>query len=132
MADNDLLHKIDSLQKQGEIEKRLPMFECGRCAECCKRPGHVQISEDDLYRISGSLNMEVREFSEKYCDIFNRHSLMLKKKPDDSCVFLNRGGCDIHHVKPLQCKGFPVRWRTLNSFKYCQGLKDLFPEIDNS
>ena len=109
-----------------EIEEKLQRFECQRCNECCKQPGFVYLREGEADKMAAYLNMEVRDFIEKYCDLEERRWLVLKKYPDEACIFLEENGCRIHSVKPVQCQDFPRKWRTAASFDYCQGLKRLF------
>jgi hypothetical protein len=104
------------------LEKRLEKFECQRCNECCRQPGFVYLREGEGERIAAFLSMEVRDFTEKYCEIEERRWLVLKKFPDEACIFLTPEGCSVHPVKPVQCEGFPRKWRTAASFQYCQGL----------
>ena len=107
------------------MEERLKDFECQRCNECCRQPGFVYLRDGEADAIAGFLKMEVRDFTEKFCDVEERRWLVLKKHPDEACIFLGEKGCQIHPVKPVQCSAFPYKWRTAASFQYCQGLKKI-------
>ena len=107
------------------IEKE---FACQRCNECCRQAGYVYVSEEECSKAAALLSLEIHAFMDSYCEILDRRRIVLKKLPDETCVFLKNGGCEIHAAKPLQCSAFPYQWRTERSFQYCQGLKKLFPQ----
>ncbi len=105
-----------------ELEK-LKQFRCQQCNECCRQAGFVYLGPGEAERIAGFLGLDVYEFNEKFTSLQDRQKLILKKNPDESCVFLTDQGCSIHAVKPKQCLDFPVSWRTAKSLDYCAGLK---------
>ena len=113
---------------QLKIEKN---FECRRCNECCRRPGYVYLKEGEAERIATFLKMPLYDFTDQYCDVIDRRRLVLKKKPNEVCIFLapmrdsQKEGCLIHEAKPDQCRDFPFRWHTPASWKYCEGLREL-------
>lgn len=107
---------------QKTIEEK---FVCQRCNECCKKPGYVYLAKGEEDLIANCLNLEVRDFVNTCCDLIDRKRLVLKKLPDEVCIFLRPDGCSIHEVKPQQCRDFPFKWRTEKSFDYCVGLKKL-------
>lgn len=106
-------------------QAKLETFECQRCNACCKQPGFVYLDENDTLRASSYLNLHSYDFTDKYCDLEDRRHLVLKKNPDESCVFLSEKGCQIHEAKPEQCRSFPFKWRTPASWDYCEGLRKL-------
>jgi Fe-S-cluster containining protein len=109
-----------------ELQEKLKNFQCRRCNQCCRQPGFVYISEPEAERIAAYLKMDIRDFMNHYCDFFDRRKLVLKKFPDESCVFLTEAGCSVYEARPGQCREFPFTWRTPRSFEYCEGLKTLF------
>ena len=102
------------------------MFQCKRCNACCRQPGFVYLKTGEAERVAAFLGLSVYDFTDRYCDVLERRELVLKKHADEACVFLNEQGCQIHDVKPQQCRDFPAKWRTPRSFDYCEGLKALF------
>lgn len=107
------------------LEEKLNEFSCQRCNLCCRQPGYVYLGEEEAERIAAFLQINVYQFTAEYCEVLERRHLVLKKHADESCVFLNAQGCQVHAVKPQQCRDFPVRWRTPRSLEYCEGLKKL-------
>jgi Fe-S-cluster containining protein len=106
-----------------QFKERLAKFICQRCNECCKKPGFVYLKEGEAEAIAGHLGMGDFDFVNQYCELLDRQKLVLKKHPDESCIFLTPTGCAVHAVKPLQCRDFPMKWRTPASLEYCAGLK---------
>jgi Fe-S-cluster containining protein len=103
----------------------LERFACRRCNLCCRQPGYVYLSPAEAGAAAAYLGLDPYDFTERFCEIQDRNRLILKKLPDESCVFLTDSGCSIHPAKPGQCRDFPVKWRTLRSLEYCEGLKRL-------
>ena len=110
------------------LQEKLEQFQCARCNECCRKPGYVYLEKDEPESMAAFLRINAFEFVNLYCDLLDRRELVLKKNPDESCVFLTSKGCLVHPAKPRQCREFPVRWRTAASLDYCEGIKNLFPE----
>ncbi|MBI4549689.1 MAG: YkgJ family cysteine cluster protein [Candidatus Omnitrophica bacterium] len=107
------------------LPEALDRFVCRRCNLCCRQPGYVYLSSAEAGAAAACLGLDPYEFTEKYCEVMDRQRLVLKKLPDESCVFLTAEGCAIHPAKPGQCRDFPVKWRTPRSLDYCEGLKQL-------
>ncbi|MCB9800489.1 MAG: YkgJ family cysteine cluster protein [Candidatus Omnitrophica bacterium] len=107
------------------LDEKIKEFQCLRCTECCKQPGFVYLKSGEAERIAQFLGLDVYDFTDRYCEVIERQKLVLKKYADESCVFLKSDGCLIHETKPVQCRDFPIRWRTLKSLDYCQGIKKL-------
>ncbi len=104
------------------LEEQLSRFQCQRCNECCKKPGFVYLAEGEPASIAAHLGLVEFDFVNQFCELEERRKLVLKKNPDESCIFLTTEGCRIHPAKPQQCRDFPVKWRTPASLDYCAGL----------
>jgi Fe-S-cluster containining protein len=87
-------------------------YRCVRCGNCCRWPGYVRLTAEDIDRISAYLQVPPEEFANRYTELTSqRDSLTLIEKPDRSCIFLTESNlCQIHPVKPQQCRDFPNRW----------------------
>ena len=105
--------------------KNLESFECKKCNECCRQPGYVYLSEEEAEAAARFLKKDIYEFVNQFCDLLDRRQLVLKKLEDEACIFLTKEGCRVHPAKPRQCRDFPVKWRTVKSLSYCEGLKKL-------
>lgn len=98
------------------------------CTKCCEQKGMVYLSEQDVTRIAAYLNLEQPEFEQRFV-YRTRHLIRLRTPRRTSCPFLNKEGCSIHVVKPVQCRTFPF-WPELvhdaralsRAAGYCPGI----------
>jgi len=97
-------------------------FQCSRCSVCCRQPGFVYLQSKDVDRLAGFLKMDPYDFTEQYGLLRDRMHLVLKKNPDETCLFLGEQGCAVYEARPQQCRDFPMQWKTERSLDYCQGL----------
>jgi len=94
-------------------------FSCKRCSTCCRYDsGFVFLSEEDLEKLTDSLDMEKDRFVKAYCrwvtSLQGKKSLSLKEKSNKDCVFWESSGCSVYKVRPLQCSSFPF-WPSILS-----------------
>jgi Fe-S-cluster containining protein len=89
-------------------------IECQRCAACCRWPGEVRLTEEEISKLAGFLHLTEDDFIEQHTRLRqDRLGLALKERPDRSCIFLEDTTCTVQPVKPQQCKEFPNRWLNL-------------------
>ena len=91
----------------------MPVFyECQRCTSCCRWPGDVRVSDDELNRISSHFQLAADDFVQRYTRLRrDRQGLSLIEKENGECIFLEGNLCAIQAVKPQQCRDFPNLWR---------------------
>ncbi|MEA1891984.1 MAG: YkgJ family cysteine cluster protein [Campylobacterota bacterium] len=81
----------------------------GRC--CTGDSGYIYVSKAEIENISKLLNLEVREFVQRY--LFKKgYKYSIKEIEHNSsyeCVFYDReaNGCKIYEARPSQCISFP-------------------------
>ena len=87
-------------------------YQCQRCTACCRWPGHVRITEEEIPGIAAHLGLRVDDFIQRFTRLMpKRDGLALIDKPgSDDCFFLENSGCVLQDVKPSQCIGFPNTW----------------------
>lgn len=100
-------------------------FQCRRCGACCRQPGFVYLGEGEAERLAACLGMDVYTFTETLCLLQDRRHLALKKNPDETCLFLTPEGCKVYEARPVQCRDFPLKWKTERSPGYCAGMKEV-------
>ena len=112
----------------------MPIFhECQRCTECCRWPGEVKLSEEEITRIAIHLRMDELEFIERYTRLrMFRTGLSLAEKPNGECIFLDGVDCRIQSVKPQQCRDFPNLWNFPGWQKSCQAIPRVVSEPEYS
>ena len=87
--------------------------ECAACAgRCCTgESGYIYLSKSEIEKISEVLDLDIKEFVNKY--LFKKgYKYSIKEiKYNDSyeCVFYDRdiNGCKIYEARPSQCITFP-------------------------
>ncbi len=102
-----------------------PVYQCTGCGTCCRWPGYVRVSEEEVDAIAEHLDMSVDQFVKDFtCITADRKSLTLLENPDGSCMFLSADNrCWINDVKPQQCRDFPNKWNFPGFDRFCRALK---------
>jgi Fe-S-cluster containining protein len=94
------------------------------CTACCRQPGFVYLSEDDLAQAAAHLGLSTAEFEERYV-YRTSHRRRFRKPRGGTCPFLEETGCRLHPEKPTQCRTFPF-WPEIAeepaSAGYCPGI----------
>ena len=88
-------------------------FKCQGCGACCRiKNGIVRVGDDEIRRIAEFLAMSEQAFIDQETELApDRRGLILKSRPDESCVYLTDDNrCRIHPVKPDKCRTFPFAW----------------------
>jgi uncharacterized protein len=113
-----------------------PKYICQRCTNCCRWPGFVRLTNEDITRIAAYLKQSEFRFIQTYTRLRpHRDGLALQDRGDGSCVFLDGQSCAIHPVKPAQCAGFPNEWRFPGWRSVCEAIEmeaTRFPVGDSS
>jgi uncharacterized protein len=99
-------------------------YICQRCTNCCRWPGFVRLTNEDVTRIAAHLRLSEFDFIQKYTRLRPyRDGLALLDQEDGSCIFLDRRDCAIQPVKPTQCAGFPNEWRFPGWRDVCEAIE---------
>ena len=107
-------------------------FECIRCGNCCKEPGWVLFSDEELKKISTYLDMGLDVFMPYFSEldtVVTEDGSVLGFMMEDGCVFYEEDeGCTIYPYRPEQCKKFPY-WASnesdeawVEASKICGGI----------
>jgi hypothetical protein len=100
----------------------MPIFyECDRCTACCRWPGQVKVTDEEVGRIAAFLELSLDAFRDRYMRLnASRTGLVLEDREDGACIFLEGDGCRIQGVKPQQCRDFPNLWNFPDFEKECR------------
>jgi hypothetical protein len=103
----------------------LENFSCRRCGYCCSLSGYVILEEGEPEKIAAFLKLGVYDFTEQYTTLTAaRRQLTLTEQDNGRCIFLEDDNrCRIQDVKPIQCTGFPHKWRSQDLEKGCAGFR---------
>lgn len=98
-------------------------YQCQRCTNCCRWPGFVRVSPDEIGRIAHFLGLEEDDFIQRLTRLRPaRDGLALLDKPNGECFFLEGRDCRIQAVKPSQCSGFPNTWNFPGWREVCEAI----------
>ncbi|MEO0453329.1 MAG: YkgJ family cysteine cluster protein [Verrucomicrobiota bacterium] len=99
-------------------------YQCQRCGNCCRWPGHVRLTDDDVERMAAFLDLNIEDFVNQFTDLHpQRNGLVLKNRPHGECVFLKGlNTCTMQDAKPEQCSGFPNRWNFPGWKEVCEAI----------
>jgi len=86
-------------------------YRCQRCTNCCRWPGEVPVTGEEIDTIADFLGVTADAFIARFTTLRrSRRGLTLIEEQDGKCVFLDGIDCRIQEVKPNHCAGFPNRW----------------------
>jgi len=101
-------------------------YQCQRCTNCCKWPGNVNLTDNDIARLADFLGETEADFIEKWTRLrSDRRGLALLNKGEGEigeCVFLDGRDCRVQAVKPAQCAGFPNMWNFPGWQEVCEAI----------
>lgn len=106
-------------------------FKCAMCGNCCRGDGYVRVTPKDIKRMAEYLGITETDFIATYTKTpeIPSHAeagdlwVIEKDVPERDCIFLENNRCVVHPVKPVQCIGFPMKWRTPDIMDYCVGMQ---------
>ena len=126
---------MSTLIKQDGFSYSFNPSACSTCqARCCTgESGYIYVTKSEIENIAQYLEMDVREFVEKY--LFKKmykYSIKERKNGDEyECVFYDAtaNGCTIYNARPKQCKTFPFwdyyKQRVAELKLECPGIIDV-------
>jgi Fe-S-cluster containining protein len=86
-------------------EEAFSVVDCTKCANCC-RTLRVVVTDEDVLRIAGHLNMTDDEFITAYLERDEEGGHYCTKATP--CPFLGADSrCTIYGVRPEKCRGYP-------------------------
>ena len=74
---------------------------CRRCGYCCKNK-NIFITIPELLKISEYTRFPPRKFLDR-----KRLPAFLLKRTGEYCIFYRNSSCQIHEIKPFQCRLYP-------------------------
>jgi Fe-S-cluster containining protein len=104
-----------------------PYYQCVRCGNCCRWPGDVNVTDEEVTKIADYLGMAEADFIDNCTRLnANRTGLSIIDKPNGECLYLEGiNVCRIQSVKPIQCSGFPNVWNFPGWRDKCEAVEVL-------
>ena len=105
----------------------MPIFyECERCTACCRWPGQVRLTSEEIMHLAAFKEMNEHDFIQQYTRLRqDRQGLALQDKPNGECIFLEGNDCAVQPAKPRQCREFPNLWNFPDFQKICRAVPRL-------
>lgn len=101
-----------------------PTYLCQRCTACCRWPGFVRVTPEEIGAIAAYVQIDEDSFIQEYTRLRpNREGLALIDQEDGTCFFLKGNDCSIQAVKPQQCKDFPNGWNFPGWRTVCEAIE---------
>lgn len=96
-------------------------YECQRCTACCRWPGQVRVTDDEITRMAAFKKLSEFDFIQQFTRLSaDRRGLALMDKENGECIFLEGNDCAVQSIKPQQCRDFPNLWNFPGFEKICQ------------
>jgi Fe-S-cluster containining protein len=107
------------------LDSSKPYYQCVRCGNCCRWPGDVNVTPEEVTTIAAFLGRDEAEFISSCTRLnANRTGLSIIDKPNGECLFLEGvNTCQIQSVKPIQCAGFPNVWNFPGWREKCEAVE---------
>ena len=110
----------------------MPIFyQCQRCTACCRWPGQVRLTEEEIAKLAAFKGMAEFDFIQAFTRLTNdRRGLALRDKENGECIFLDGENCAVQAVKPQQCRDFPNLWNFPGFEKICHAIPKELPDAE--
>jgi Fe-S-cluster containining protein len=98
-------------------------YECQRCTACCRWPGQVRLTAQEISRLADYKGLSEEGFIDGFTRLTgDRTGLALLDQADGSCIFLEGENCSVQPVKPQQCRDFPNLWNFPGFETLCRAI----------
>ncbi len=124
-------HSLSLEQLQQSLKGDTFRWSCTACGKCCRGPGVVYFTEEDLASIRRLLRLSDARWKRLYKRLVQRekNGLFLHDS-EDACALLGKGGkCTVYEVRPLQCRTFPFWTSNFERAEDYEWLKKFCPGI---
>ncbi len=115
-------------------------FLCKICGDCCKGDGSVFLYPEDIAAIAEHFCLSAQEAVDKYAEhvmleivedtgSYLYMPYLILKKNESGCIFSIENLCEIHKLKPYQCKNTPFVSEFFSDNSWRKYLKDNCPAL---
>ncbi|MFZ2054729.1 MAG: YkgJ family cysteine cluster protein [Candidatus Aminicenantales bacterium] len=88
-----------------DLKKESPFsFKCQVCSACCFNKA-IRVAPYEALRLARNLGITTTDFHRTCTE---EGGIVLRNKPDGSCIFLDSRGCGVHPDRPLVCRLYPL------------------------
>ncbi len=101
-------------------------YQCQRCTNCCRWPGFVTVTQQEIAAIALHLGIDEHSFIQHHIRLRpQRDGLALLDKPNGECAFLDGRDCRIQAVKPIKCAALPNTWNFPGWRELCEAVPSM-------
>lgn len=93
-------------------------FECTQCGQCCRRPGEVRFDDARLDAMATALGIDLETFRIRFDVHFTperKEAWSFIVTENAPCPMLQGDLCQVHEVRPRQCRSYPFWPETTSS-----------------
>ena len=108
----------------------LENFVCQGSGNCCRAPGFVYVTDEELKEMALLKSMTVEVFKLAYTELHKGWRVIASPTFRPNCFLCAENKCEVYEARPSSCRSFPKWgsiWATESSFfaevNSCPGLK---------
>lgn len=111
-------------------QELLARFRCRSCGNCCRGGGIVEVSADEAIAICRHLGVTLRHFKRELARPYGEGYILRDRPgPLKECIFLENNRCQVHDVKPQQCRDYPFKWHEREMLGECEGMREAWKDM---
>jgi Fe-S-cluster containining protein len=117
----------------------LHAFECQSSGHCCKAPGFVYVTTQDISNMAHTLGMSVQSFRSFFVRKHNGWDVVASPYFQSDCFLNNQNKCKVYEARPTACQTYPdwpSIWESektlLAESELCPGLKKAIKDVKNT
>jgi len=124
-------HSVSMQQVQQALEDEAFRWSCTACGKCCRGPGVVYFTAEDLENIREALKLSDAKWERLHTRLVQkRKNGLFLHQTAKACALLGKDGkCTVYEVRPLQCRTFPFWTSNFESRESYEWLKDFCPGV---
>jgi uncharacterized protein len=110
--------------------KILENFSCQKSGNCCRAPGYVYVTAQDVSKMAAHLGVQEEDFRASYVQKVRGWEVIAAPNFRERCFLTAEDTCGIYDVRPLACRTYP-QWEQIweseeslqEELKQCSGLR---------
>ena len=114
-------------------QELLKRFNCQQSGNCCRCPGFVYASQEELQKMAKEKNLELETFKKHIVRTHQGWPVIASKSHRQTCFLDTQNRCTVYKARPKQCRTYPDwpeiwkdRTSILKEIALCPGLKKAY------
>ncbi|MEK9658254.1 MAG: YkgJ family cysteine cluster protein [bacterium] len=108
----------------------LEAFKCQGSGNCCRCPGYVYVTDQELENMAKILDMNPADFRQQYTKTRSGWTLVSDPRFRPACFLNDQQRCKVYDARPKACRSYPdwpSIWKddasVIHESTLCPGLK---------